>query len=86
MHFHVFLRFPVWGNLLFLSLIASMLCFLMWNRAQRELGPIIATNYIYIVPLVGLLTSVVLLGEPVNTAMLIGCALILSGVFLGQRR
>ncbi len=85
-HFDVFLRFPVWGNLLFLSVIASMLCFLMWNRAQRELGPIIATNYIYIVPLVGLLTSVVLLGEPVNTAMLIGCALILSGVFLGQRR
>lgn len=85
-HLDVFFRLPVLGNLLFLSVIASMLCFLMWNRAQKELGPIIATNYIYIVPLVGLLTSVVLLGEPVNTAMLIGCAMILSGVFLGQQK
>ena len=82
----VFFKLPVWSNLLFLSVIASMLCFLMWNRAQKELGPIIATNYIYIIPLVGLLTSVALLGEPVNTTMLIGCVLILSGVFLGQRK
>ncbi len=84
--FDVFFRLPVWGNLIFLSVIASMLCFLMWNRAQKELGPITATNYIYIIPLVGLLTSVILLGEPVNTAMLVGCVLILSGVFLGQRK
>lgn len=82
----VFFRLPVWGNLLFLSIIASGLCFLMWNRAMTELGALTTTNYIYIVPLVGMLTSVVLLGEPMNITMLVGCVMILSGVFLGQRK
>jgi drug/metabolite transporter (DMT)-like permease len=84
--FSVFIRPAVWGNLLFLSVIASMLCFLMWNRAQREIGPVTATNYIYIIPLVGMLTSVLMLDEPANATMVFGSVLILSGVFLGQRR
>ncbi|EEO27754.1 DMT family transporter [Oxalobacter paraformigenes] len=88
LHFEaaIFMQPAVWTNLLFLSLVASMLCFIMWNMAVKELGPVLATNYIYIVPLIAMLTSAVLLGEPVNTVMLGGCALILAGVFLGQRR
>lgn len=76
----------VWINLLFLSLVASMLCFIMWNLAVKELGAIAATNYIYLVPLVAMITSALLLDEPVNAVMLSGCALILAGVFFGQRR
>ncbi len=76
----------IWINLLFLSLVASMLCFIMWNLAVKELGAIAATNYIYLVPLVAMITSALLLDEPVNAVMLSGCALILAGVFLGQRR
>lgn len=79
-------RPPVIVNLLFLSLIASMLCFILWNMAVRELGAVLATNYIYIVPLVAMITSAIVLGEPVNAVMLAGCVLILAGVFLGQRR
>ena len=82
----VFFRLPVWGNLLFLSMIASMLCFLMWNKAMTELGPLTTTNYIYIVPLVSILTSVILLDEPLNATMLVGSVMILFGVFLGQRK
>ncbi|MBR5999976.1 MAG: DMT family transporter [Oxalobacter sp.] len=56
------------------------------HRAQREIGPVTATNYIYIIPLVGMLTSVLMLDEPANATMVLGSVLILSGVFLGQRR
>lgn len=79
-------RLPVAANLLFLSLIASMLCFILWNMAVKELGAVLATNYIYIVPLVAMITSAIVLDEPVNAVMLAGCVLILAGVFLGQRR
>ena len=82
----VLARTPVWTNLLFLSLVASMLCFITWNLVVREIGAVLATNYIYLVPLVAMLTSAVVLDEPVNAVMLLGCALILAGVFLGQRR
>ena len=76
----------VWMNLLFLSLIASMLCFIMWNVAVKELGAIHATNYIYIIPLVAMLTSWSLLDEPITLLTLGGCALILAGVYLAERR
>ena len=76
----------VWMNLLFLSFIASMLCFIMWNVAVKELGAIHATNYIYIVPLVAMLTSWLMLDEPITVMTLGGCALILTGVYLAERR
>ena len=82
----VLARTPVWTNLLFLSLVASMLCFITWNLVVREIGAVLATNYIYLIPLVAMLTSAIVLDEPVNAVMLLGCALILAGVFLGQRR
>lgn len=82
----VLARTPVWTNLLFLSLVASMLCFITWNLVVREIGAVLATNYIYLVPLVAMLTSAIVLDEPVNAVMLLGCVLILAGVFLGQRR
>ena len=63
-----------------------MLCFILWNMAVKELGAVLATNYIYIVPLVAMITSAIVLDEPVNAVMLAGCVLILAGVFLGQRR
>lgn len=82
----ILMQLPVITNLLFLSFVASMLCFIMWNMAVKELGAVLATNYIYIVPLVGMATSAIVLGEPINVIMLIGCVLILVGVFLGQYR
>lgn len=53
---------------------------------MTELGPLTTTNYIYIVPLVGILTSVILLDEPLNATMLVGSVMILFGVFLRQRK
>ena len=76
----------VWMNLLFLALIASMLCFIMWNVAVKELGAIHATNYIYIVPLVAMLTSWLLLDEPITVMTIGGCVMILAGVWLAERR
>ena len=37
----------VWGNLLFLSVIASQLCFIVWNRVMSEIGNVTSTNYVY---------------------------------------
>lgn len=75
----------VLSNLLFLGVVASMLCYIMWNTAVKRLGVLRTTNYIYVVPLVTLLTSAVVIDETITVVALIGSVLILSGVYIAER-
>lgn len=75
----------VWMNLLFLGLVASMLCYLMWNASVKALGAERATNYLYVNPLVTMLTSSVVLDERITLAALFGCVLIICGVYWAER-
>lgn len=70
------------GNLLFLSIGASFVCYLMWNASVKNLGAEKTSGYIYIVPLVTILASTLILGEPVTITTLLGTILILGGVFM----
>ncbi|MDR1557528.1 MAG: DMT family transporter [Tannerellaceae bacterium] len=72
-------------NLLFLGLIASMLCYILWNIAVKHLGAIRTTNYIYFMPIVTLIISALILGETITPIALLGAALILGGVCLAER-
>lgn len=76
----------VYLNLLFLGIVASMLCYIMWNSVVKILGSSKAANYIYIVPLVTLLTSSVVLSEPVTLISLAGVACIISGVYVAEKQ
>ena len=77
--------FQVWSNLLFLGVIASMSCYLLWNTVVRKLGPLLTSNYIYLVPLVALLTSVWVLKEPVTLQSVAGAVAIMGGVYWVER-
>ena len=72
----------VWGNLLFLSTIASLLCFVLWNRILLVIGNVTATNYVYLNPVFTLIGAVIILGESMTLASGIGSAMILGGVIL----
>lgn len=78
-------RPAVWGNLLFLGLIASMLCYLLWNAAMRRLGAVRTTNYIYLNPLVTMLTAALFINERITPVALLGAALILYGMWRAER-
>ena len=67
----------VLGNLLFLGLVASLFCYVIWNRAVKQLGTIATSNYIYIVPLVTMLSSALILKEQITPMALTGAVLIL---------
>ena len=80
------LRHPaVWGNLLFLGVVASLLCYVLWNAAMTRLGAVRTTNYIYLNPLVTMLTAALVINERITPAALCGAALILSGMWLAER-
>ncbi|SEG07196.1 DMT family transporter [Parabacteroides chinchillae] len=82
---HVLVKPVVGLNLLFLGLVASMLCYIMWNTAVKQLGVVRTTNYIYIVPLVTLITSAIVIDEIITIVGLFGSVFILSGVYVAER-
>jgi len=71
---------------LFLSIFASVLCFLMWNKAINTIGSIKTTNYIYFVPLITMVSSNIVLNEKISKLMLLGGAMIFVGVYINQSK
>lgn len=74
------------AHLLFLSLIASSACYVVWNMAVSHLGTVRTSNYIYLVPMVTLLFAVLFLNEPLTLQAFSGAILILLGVWFGGGR
>jgi drug/metabolite transporter (DMT)-like permease len=83
--FHVF-TFSTILNLLFLGVVASMLCYLTWNWVIGKLGPVIATNWVYFNPITTILFAWWLLNEKITIWFLLGSALILLGMYLADRK
>ena len=74
------------SNVIFLSVVASMLCFYTWNLVLEKLGTIRASNYMYTQPLVSLACSVWILSEPITSIALLGTIFILAGIYVAQRK
>lgn len=75
----------VWLNLVFLAVIASLVCFVVWNVVIKEIGIVKATNYVYLSPLVTLVVSAAVLGERMGPVALAGAACIMAGVYWAGR-
>lgn len=74
----------VFGNFLFLGLIGSGLCYVLWNKAFRLLGVVATNNFIYLNPFVTIVTARLFLNEPISPLALLGAALITAGVAASQ--
>lgn len=72
------------SNLLFLGILASLICYWAWNMVIEKLGAIRATNYLYINPIVAMITAYIILQERITTLAIIGTALILFGVYMAE--
>jgi drug/metabolite transporter (DMT)-like permease len=80
------LRPDILGNLLFLGCVASMLCFLAWNWVIRQLGAVVATNYVYLNPVVTALFAWLILSERITVFFVLGSVLILVGMYLISKK
>jgi len=75
----------VWLNLLFLSVVASFLCFLWWSVAVKKIGALPTSNYVYLNPVTTIVASAMFLQEPMTLMAYIGSGLILLGVFVANK-
>ena len=73
-------------NIIFLGLGASALCFVSWNLAVKVLGAVKTSIYIYMVPVITVVTSTLILHEQITALSIIGTLLTLAGLFLSERK
>lgn len=73
-------------NFLFLGLGASAMCFATWNFATKMLGVLKSSVYIYLVPVVTMVTSVLVLHEKITVMAAAGAALTLLGLVISEMR
>jgi drug/metabolite transporter (DMT)-like permease len=85
-HFELLIEPIVVFNMLFLGVGASALCFVAWSSAVNTLGAVKTSIYIYLVPVITVVTSVIILNEKITIIAAIGTALTLAGLFISERR
>lgn len=73
-------------NFLFLGIGASALCFVTWNMAVSKLGAIKTSVYIYMVPVITVVTSMIVLKEQLTKLSALGILLTLAGLVVSEAK
>jgi drug/metabolite transporter (DMT)-like permease len=82
-----FLPGPViWLNILYLALFCSALGYFLYQFALARLGPVRVSAYLNLVPVVGSLGGVIVLGEALAPLQALGGLVVVAGIFLVNLR
>lgn len=81
-----FVYIPNLLNILYLGLGASALCFVTWNLAVKILGVVKTSIYIYMVPVITIMTAAVILHEKITWIALVGTSVTLTGLFISESK
>lgn len=81
----ILLQPKVWGNLLYLALIASMLCYFGWNWALSKLGTVRTTNIVYLQPFFTMIISYIVLHERITWMAIAGSVVLILGMVLAVK-
>lgn len=73
-------------NFIFLGVGASALCFVTWNFAVKVLGAVKTSVYIYMVPVITIVTSALVLHEKITAGAILGTVLTLVGLVISESR
>ncbi|MBO7068876.1 MAG: DMT family transporter [Bacteroidaceae bacterium] len=75
----------VWVNLLYLGVVASMLCFVAWNWTLKRLGTVRATNIIYLQSFFTMFFSYLILDEHITVMAVCGTVTLILGMYLASK-
>lgn len=73
-------------SILYFALFPSVLAYIFWNRAVAEVGASTAGLFIYLMPVFGVLLSLIFLRESLYLFHLAGIALVVAGVYFATTR
>ncbi len=74
-----------WWALFYLGFFGTVLGFFWYYQGIQEIGPMKAGIFINFVPVSAIVLSYLILNEPLTPAILVGAALVFSGIYLTTR-
>ncbi|MBP3877726.1 MAG: DMT family transporter [Lachnospiraceae bacterium] len=72
------------ANLLFLGVVGCAVCFIAWNYAVRVIGAVKTSIFIYLTPVVTVISSVLLLDEIITVPAAAGIVMTLAGLLMSS--
>jgi drug/metabolite transporter (DMT)-like permease len=76
---------PAWLSIVYLGFFGTCLGFVWYYEGIKQIGPSKSAVFINFVPISAVIMSFFLLGETIDASLLIGAALVLSGIYLTNR-
>lgn len=73
-------------NLLFLGIGASALCFVTWSQAVKMIGTVKTSIYIYFIPVMTVISSIIILHEKLTLYSFTGIILIILGLIISGKK
>ena len=73
-------------NFLCLTVFSSMFGYLVWNKVLKQIGTVLASNYIYGIPLVTIITAVIALGERITAVAIAGAVATVTGMIVAEMK
>lgn len=80
----VWLQPEVIAQMTFLTVLASCLCYVIYNFSMRVIGEVAATSYIYTIPAISMIASFIFLGEPLTALAIMGMVSITVGLLVSE--
>jgi drug/metabolite transporter (DMT)-like permease len=75
-----------WAVLVYMTLVPMGLCYVAWFETLRRLPPAVASMGTLLVPLIGVISASLMLGEPLGWREGVAMALVLGGVTLALQK
>jgi drug/metabolite transporter (DMT)-like permease len=75
-----------WSGVLYLAIFGSVVAFVFFYEGVHLVGAVRATPFAFLVPVIGVVSSAIILGEQLAALTLIGGLLVLAGLWIVQRR
>ncbi|MGM0587338.1 MAG: DMT family transporter [Bacteroidota bacterium] len=79
------ISWAAWGGLLYSGLLAIGAAYIIWNYGIQTVGAVRTATYQNLVPVLGLIFGVVLMGDPLGWLQYLGSAAVIFGIIITRR-
>lgn len=73
-----------WGSIIYLAIFCSIIAYFVFNDAIIKIGPSKTAIYQYLEPFFAIVFAILILGEPLAPAIIVGALFILAGIAMAD--
>lgn len=73
------------GNILFLSILCSALCYFLYSYSLKNLDVTVTTIYLNLTPVIGIISGYLILNETILPIQLLGGLLVITSIYIANR-